>query len=256
MRAVLADDEPHLSEFLKARLAALMPELNVVGIAANGLEAIELIEREAPDVAFLDIKMPGLSGLEVAARLGEAAPRVVFVTAFDDYAVNAFEYHAVDYLLKPVSDERLLKTIAQLRRVRSDAQPVDLVALARSLSSALENARSGTPYLRWLRASLGEAVLQVALEDVVYLRASDKYTIVETTRAKPHPELLIRTSLSELLERLDPEVFWQIHRSTVVNLAFVESVRRDVFGKMFATLRDKRGELAVSRHFAHRFKQM
>jgi DNA-binding LytR/AlgR family response regulator len=256
MRALLADDEPHLTEFLVNRLAELMPDLDVVGTAANGLEALALIDRERPDVVFLDIKMPGLSGLEVAARLGDAAPRIVFVTAFDDYAVQAFEHHAVDYLLKPVSDERLQRTITQLRRVRVRDQPVDLAALAARLSSVIEGARSGSPYLRWLRASLGDSVLQIAVEDVIALRASDKYTILDSTRPKPHPELLIRTSLSELLERLDPDVFWQIHRSTVVNLAFVESVRKDVFGKTFATLSDQHGELAVSRHFAHRFKQM
>jgi DNA-binding LytR/AlgR family response regulator len=256
MRAVLVDDEPHLTEFLRARLKALMPELEVVGTAVNGREALELIARERPDVAFLDIKMPGTSGLEVAASLAHDPLRIVFVTAFDDYAIEAFEHHAVDYLLKPVSDERLLRTVSHLRRVVAPGRTVDIVALAARLSSELALARSGSPYLRWLRASVGETILQISVDDVICLRAADKYTVIETTRPKPHPEILVRASLSELLEKLDPETFWQIHRSTVVNLGFVESVRRDVFGKSFATLRNGYGELAISRNFVQRFKQM
>jgi len=255
-RAVVADDEPHLVEYLCQRLAALWPELEIAGTAAHGAEAIEVIESLDPDVAFLDIRMPGLGGMEVAARLAGQRCRVVFVTAYDQFALDAFEHHAVDYLLKPVSDERLLGAIANLKR--SLAAPLTdrrIEALLAQLAGG--EPRAGRPvYLRWVRASAGEAVRQIPVEDVLYFKAADKYTIVQLREDRGDGEILIRLSLSELLEQLDPEVFWQIHRGTIVNLAHVLSTRRDVLGKTLLRLRDHRHELVVSRQYANRFRQM
>jgi len=256
-RALIADDEEHLAAFLKVRLEALWPDLEIVGVARNGEEALEMIEGAKPDLAFLDIKMPGLSGLEVAARLSASECRIVFVTAYDQFALEAFEHHAVDYLLKPVSDERLAKTIERLRRENTQHQdPAELARLLSQVSGLLGNRGGARQPLRWIRAQVHDTVRQIPVEDVLYFRAADKYTIVELREAPAQGELLIRSSLSELLEELDPEVFWQIHRSTIVNLAHVLGTRRDVLGKTYIQIKGRTTELPVSRQYAGRFKQM
>ncbi len=254
-RAVIADDEPHLAAYLRDRLAAVWPELEVVGIAGDGPQALRLIEDEDPDILFLDIKMPGLSGLEVARRAAEGV-HVVFVTAFDQYAVEAFERAAVDFLLKPVTDERLAQTVQRLRqRLRAppegDALRQALDTLSRALP-ALAGASTAPGRLAFIRASVGNQVRLIAVEEVCYFQATDKYTSVFTTDG----EALIRTSLKELIEQLDPHRFWQVHRGTIVNIAQVAATTRDLSGRIQIRLKARAETIAVSRAFAHRFKQM
>jgi len=248
-RALIADDEPHLAEHLRARLAVLWPELEVLPLAANGLEALRSIDDDEPDVAFLDIRMPGLTGLEVAPRIA-AGTHIVFVTAYDQYAVEAFDREAVDYLLKPVTDERLGKAIERLKRKLAGAEtPAALSDVLQRISRALP--QSGAR-LRWIRALKGELVQQIAVDDVLYFQASDKYTCVITREG----ESLIRMPLAELAAQLDTDTFWQIHRGTVVNMTEVAATRRDLGGRVFVKLKDGKTELAVSRAYAHLFKQM
>ena len=248
--AIIADDEQHLATYLHDRLNALWPELSVVGIAKNGLEAMRLIDDESPAIVFLDIRMPGLTGLEVAARL-DARTHVVFVTAFDQYAVEAFDRQAADYLLKPVSDERLARTIERLKEKMAKAEaPGDVTSILKQLAQVLPASKN--TYLRWIRASVGEAVRQIAVEEVIYLQAQDKYVSVYTKDG----ESLIRTPLAELSAQLDPNEFWQIHRSTIVNVSRVTSSQRDVMGRTQLKLKDCKSELPVSRAYAHLFKQM
>lgn len=249
VRALIADDEVHLAEHLRARLAALWPELEVLPLAANGLQALRAIEEEAPDVAFLDIRMPGLTGLELARR-ASGATHVVFVTAYDQYAVEAFDRDAVDYLLKPMSDERLAACVQRLRRKLGGAErPAPIEEVVARLSQALAPVGGR---LRWIRALTGDVVKQIPVDEVHYFQACDKYTCVRTREG----ESLIRMPLAELAAQLDPEVFWQIHRSTVVNMNEVASTRRDLGGRLFVRLRDGRTELPVSRACAQRFRHM
>ena len=250
--AIIADDEPRLAAYLKERLAALWPELVIAGVAVNGAEAQALIAREAPDIAFLDIRMPGSSGLDVA-RAADANVHVVFVTAFDQYAVEAFEREAVDYLLKPVTDQRLTQAIERLKRRLADNAPApDLSAALQALAQARPGMRERTGRLAWVRAAVGQEVRLIPVEDVCYFEANDKYTSVFTAEG----EALIRTPLKELVAQLDPERFWQVHRGTVVNLAHVVSTTRDLAGRVTLGLRSRRERVAVSRAYAHRFKQM
>ena len=252
--AIIADDEPRLAHYLQDRLAALWPELLVVGIAENGVEAKALLDAEQPDIAFLDIRMPGITGLDVA-KSADRALHVVFVTAFDQYAVDAFERAAVDYLLKPVEDKRLAQTIDRLRERIAHAQEGDawrsaLGALSRLAPAAAAN---GPPErLAWIRASVGQQVRLIAVDDVCYFQANDKYTSVFTKEG----EALIRTPLRELAEDLDPARFWQVHRGTIVNVAHVQATNRDLTGRLSLALKTRSETLAVSRAFAHRFRQM
>jgi DNA-binding LytR/AlgR family response regulator len=258
--AIIADDEPRLAGFLAERLAALWPELLVAGIAANGVEARVLIEREAPDIAFLDIRMPGLTGLDVARYAG-AAVHVVFVTAYDQYALEAFDRAAFDYLLKPVSDERLAQTVARLKERISVCAPAAafdglLAALAEHLPHLAPGTRAGgnggTERLVWIRAAVGGNVRLISVDDVCYFQANDKYTSVFTADG----EALIRTPLKEIADQLDAQRFWQVHRGTIVNLNHVETTTRDLAGRVALTLRKRPEKVAVSRAYAHRFKQM
>jgi len=250
VRALIADDEANLAQHLAARLAAQWPELEILPVAANGLEALRALDEDGPEIAFLDIRMPGLTGLEVAQR-AEPRTHIVFVTAFDQYAVEAFESEAVDYILKPVTDERLATCVARLKRkLAADERPPALDAVLAQLARALPAAAGGR--LRWIRALVGEEVRQIPVDEVLYFRAADKYTCVITRSG----ESLIRTALAELAQQLDPEVFWQVHRGTVVNMNEVASTRRDLGGRVFVKLRDGKTELAVSRAYAQRFKQM
>jgi DNA-binding LytR/AlgR family response regulator len=250
VRALIADDEPHLAEHLRTRLASAWPELEVLPLAANGLEALRLVNDELPEVAFLDIRMPGLTGLDLAARI-EPRTHLVFVTAYDEYAVEAFEREAVDYLLKPVTDERLARCVERLKRKLDAAErPAELAQVLSRLAQVLPGAARGR--LRWVRALKGETVQQIAVDDVLYFQAADKYTCVVTREG----ESLIRTALAELSGQLDAEVFRQIHRSTLVNMNAVACARRDLGGRVFVKLKDGRTELPVSRAYAHLFKQM
>ena len=250
VQVLIADDEAHLAEHLRDRLAALWPGVDILPLAANGIDALRAINDEAPEVAFLDIRMPGLTGLELAGRI-DTRTHVVFVTAFDQYAVEAFDRDAVDYVLKPVTDERLQRCIERLKAKLASSQPAPALddVLAR-LARALPGAQSGR--LRWVRALKGEEVRQIAVDDVLYFQASDKYTCVITREG----ESLIRMPLAELAAQLDTELFWQIHRSTLVNMNEVASTRRDLGGRLFVKLKDGQTELSVSRAYAHLFKQM
>lgn len=245
--ALIAEDEPHLAAHLRSRLNVLWPELDIRTCVNSGDEALERIEQERPDIAFLDIRMPGLSGLEVAERLTVPC-RLVFVTAYDQYAIEAFEQAAIDYLLKPVSDERLAKTIARLQEA---AQPNDEGALA-ELRRLLAAAAPAPERLRWVRAQCGNSVRLVGVDEVCYFQAADKYTLVVTADA----ELLIRTPIKELAEQLDPEQFWQVHRSTLVNSRQIVTARHDDLGRLSLKLRDRPEALPVSRSYAHLFRQM
>jgi DNA-binding LytR/AlgR family response regulator len=255
MKAVIADDEPHLATYLRESLGRLWPELAVVALADSGPAALAEIAAHKPDVAFLDIRMPGASGLEVAAQV-RSTTRVVFVTAYDEYAVDAFERDAVDYLLKPVTDERLARTIAKLK---SASGPLpDLAPLLAELTRHLAARERGT--LRWIRASKrsgeGEVTQQIAVSDVLFVQADDKYTCVYAREGSDVREWLIRVPLSELAAQLDPGDFAQIHRSVIVNMNAVAGTRRDLAGKLYVRLRDSARELPVARQYVHLFRQM
>jgi DNA-binding LytR/AlgR family response regulator len=251
--AIIADDEIHLAEYLRARLYELWPELEIDAVAKNGIEALAAIDQHRPHIAFLDIKMPGLSGLEVASRslAGDTAVHIVFVTAFDNFAIDAFEREAADYLLKPVADDRLLRTIARLKaRLAKNEAPPQIAALVAALKENLGAAAPG--HLRWIRAGSGNQVRQIAIEDVLYFDAADKYTRVITAAG----ESLIRLTIKELVDQLDPAVFWQIHRSTIVNGPRVEATLRDPNGQLSLRLTGSSDVLQVSRAYAHLFRQM
>ncbi|HXF80039.1 MAG TPA: LytTR family DNA-binding domain-containing protein, partial [Usitatibacter sp.] len=225
------------------------PELDVIADCDNGADALDAIATQQPDVAFLDIRMPGLTGLELARRI-EPRTHVVFVTAFDQYALEAFDRDAVDYILKPVTDERLERAVERLRRkIAAAEKPPALGEMLSRLAAALPGSAGR---LRWVRALQGDEVRQIAVDDVLYFQASDKYTCVITREG----EFLIRLALSELAGQLDPEVFWQVHRATLVNMNEVASARRDIGGRVFLKLKDAKTELPVSRAYAQKFKQM
>lgn len=246
MRALIADDEQHLAADLQRRLQRLWPALQIIAVVHDGVAAAEALTELKPDLAFLDIRMPGKSGLE-AARSAPAACRVVFVTAYDHHAVQAFEQAAVDYLLKPVSDERLTHCVKRLQQ-QAALTPSELLARLQGLLAAPAKAAP----LRWLRAQVGQTVRLVAVEDVCYLQSTDKYTLLLTRDA----ELLLRTPLKELLAQLDPELFWQVHRGTVVNVRQIVAAQHGVLGKVSLTLRERPENVTVSRSYAHRFRQM
>jgi len=256
-RAIIAEDEPLLAQQLKTLLASAWPELKVAGVAANGLDALALVERERPQIAFLDIRMPGLTGLEVAAELADrlgkddAAPAIVFVTAYDEFALKAFDLAAVDYLLKPVTDERLARCVERLKA--GIEKPTGIDALVSQLKLIVKNeARETTKPLHTLRAGAGDTVKMIPIEEVCYFQASDKYTTVVTKDG----EALIRMPLKELLARLPPERFAQIHRGTIVNLQEVAAAVRDDAGRVALKLRDRKEMLPVSRLYADLFRQM
>jgi len=248
--ALIADDEPHLAAYLQGLLAKAWPELQVVAVAKNGIEAAERIAALRPDIAFLDIKMPGLTGLDVAQGI-EGATRVVFVTAFDEFAVAAFEQQALDYVLKPVKAERLARTVERLRAAAGTPDEDARLATALQRLLAAPQAPSATP-LRHVRASQGDLVHQIDVAEVLYFHADDKYTCVRTAAG----EHLIRTTITELAALLDPARFQQIHRSTIVNLDHLAGTRRDELSRLFVRVRGRGEELPVSRAYVHLFKAM
>jgi DNA-binding LytR/AlgR family response regulator len=245
---VIADDEPLLRAQLRSRLAKLWPELEIVHEMENGRDVERVLDEHAPCLFFLDIHMPGVNGLEAARAIGARA-HVVFVTAFDKYAVEAFERGAVDYVLKPFNEDRLALTVERLK-ARLGATPPKLEDLMESLASRL--APRGSEHLRWIKASVGSNVRLIPVEEVLFFQSDEKYTRVVTCEA----ESLIRKPIRELLEELDPARFWQIHRATIVNVDFIASVRRGLKDQAEIALRDCAETLIVSRAFTHLFKQM
>ncbi len=246
--AVIADDEPLLRAQLKARLARLWPELAIVHEMENGRDVEAVIERHRPSLFFLDIHMPGVNGLDAARTIGARA-HVVFVTAYDEYAVEAFERGAIDYVLKPFDEERLAVTVQRLQERLRGAPPA-LEALVASLAARL--APAAAQHLRWIRASVGQNVRLIPVEDVLFFHADDKYTRVVASQG----EALIRKPIRELLAELDPAKFWQVHRSTIVNVDHIAAVRRGAREQSEIVLRGHDETLVVSRAFTHLFKQM
>lgn len=247
-RAVLAEDEGNLREQLRETLAATWPDLKICAEAEDGLQALDALERHAPDVLFLDIQMPGMNGLEVA-RKASGKCHVVFVTAYDKYAVSAFEQGAVDYVMKPLSAPRLAQAVQRVRD-RLDSAPANLEGLLARLAGRLEGGRR--EHLRWVTASHGNETRLITVDEVLYFKSDNKYTIVAT----PEQESLIRIPIRELAEQLDPDVFWQVHRGTLVNVNVIAGVSRDFRGHMVLRLKNRPETLAVSDSYAHRFRQM
>ncbi len=260
LSALIADDEAPMRDLLRARLQAVWPDLHIVAEAANGVEAVELGERHRPDIAFLDIRMPGLSGIEAARRLYPHS-HIVFATAYDQYALDAFEQGALDYLLKPVTAERLATTCARLRtrmeaRTQAPAEaPQDVGQQLARLASLLENKAAPKPqtgYLRWIQAQVGSSLRMVSTREVLFFQSDEKYTRVQTATS----EFLIRKTLKELLDELDPEEFWRVHRSTLVRVDAIAEVARDGRGRQMLKLKNYAGELEVSRNHSYLFQQM
>ena len=247
--AVIADDEPLLRAQLRARLRRVWPELDVVHEMENGRDILQVLEEHQPQVVFLDIHMPGVNGLE-AARAVAGRAHIVFVTAFDEHAVEAFERGAIDYVLKPFNEDRLALTVERLReRVAARPEP-SLDALVEQLASRLGGRAS--EHLRWIKASVGSNVRLIPVEEVLFFQSDEKYTRVVTCES----EALIRKPIKELLDELDPAKFWQIHRATIVNVDHIASVKRGMKDQAEIALRDHGETLVVSRAFTHLFKQM
>ncbi|HET9694084.1 MAG TPA: LytTR family DNA-binding domain-containing protein [Steroidobacteraceae bacterium] len=254
--ALIADDEPLLRESLERMLQAAWPELRVVARARNGREAVEQFEGHRPDICFLDVHMPGLSGVEAAGRIGRRA-HVVFVTAYDQYAVQAFAQGVLDYLVKPVEPARLAETVSRLQERLRAAQPAsDTEALLRELAAQLKPGAAVQP-LRWIRASVGSSVRLIPVDDVDFLKSEDKYTVVAwRDEAGQGREAVIRTSLKELAPQLDRDQFAQVHRSYVVNLRSVAQVTRNPNETADIHLKGRPEVLPVSRTYLHVFRQM
>lgn len=248
--AVVAEDEATLRHELVERLGQLWPELSIVGEAADGVQALRLLDEAQPDVLFLDIQMPGATGLEVARQV-RGRSHVVFVTAYDHYAVCAFDEGAVDYLLKPLEPARLFTAINRVKQ-RLAGPPVDLGAVLSQLGAQAGAAASTRTFLRWINASVGQTLKLITVDEVFYFQSDNKYTRVATR----HGEALIRKPLKELVEELDPQQFWQIHRSTLVNAAAVAGVARDFRGRLTIKLKESDDALIVAESYAHLFRQM
>ena len=246
--ALIADDEALMRANLREQLAIAWPELEIVAEAADGDEAVALCAQHEPDVAFLDIRMPGRTGLDAALEIGDQS-RIVFVTAYDEHALAAFEAGAVDYLLKPIDPERLMQTVDRIRRNLLQP-PEQLEGLLADLRRTIKPADAR--YMRWIKASVGRELRLLSIDDVIYFQSDTKYTRVVLAQT----EALIRTPLKELLAELDPEKFWQIHRGTLVNVAAIAAVSRDGLEKQSVHLRRRAEKLAVSRQFFHLFRQM
>jgi DNA-binding LytR/AlgR family response regulator len=257
--ALIADDEPLLREALRRQLAIVWPELEIVAEARNGRETVKLFDERHPDICFLDVHMPGLSGVDAANHIGRRA-HLVFVTAYDHYAVQAFAQGALDYLLKPVEPARLAETVSRLReRLQSSRPAINTEQLLRQLSEQLvklqkSGGRSET--LRWIRAQAGRTVRLIAIDDVDYLRSDAKYTLVGWRDGGKPAEAVVRTPLKELLEQLDADQFTQVHRSVVVNLRAISHVKRQDNETAEIHLRGRGDVLPVSRNYLHLFRQM
>lgn len=257
--ALIADDEPLLRDALRHQLANVWPELEIVAQARNGREAVRLFDERHPDVCFLDVHMPGLSGVDAANHIGRRA-HLVFVTAYDHYAVQAFAQGALDYLLKPVEQARLAETVSRLKeRLQSSRPAINTEQLLRQLSEQLAQVQRGgdkSEALRWIRAQAGKTVRLIAIDDVDYLRSDAKYTIVAWRDAGKPAAAMVRTPLKELLEQLDSEQFAQVHRSVVVNLRAISYVKRHDNETAEIHLKGRDDVLPVSRNYLHLFRQM
>ncbi|MFT7722652.1 MAG: LytTR family DNA-binding domain-containing protein [Roseateles sp.] len=266
IRAVLADDERLMREQLRSRLAEVWPELDIVAEARNGLEAVELTQAHRPDLVFLDIRMPGLTGVDAARQIAQLpqdddwlVPEIVFITAYDQYAVEAFEQGVADYVLKPAERERLQLTVARIKKrlaQRTGAEAVDtssapLQQLLHKLASQM-NPAAKPNYLQWIQASVGQAIQMIPVEDVLFFISDEKYTRVQTAKV----EALIRKPIKELVDELDPQLFWQIHRSTLVNARAIDGITRDFRGRQLVGVRGLAEKLEVSRSYTHLFKGM
>jgi DNA-binding LytR/AlgR family response regulator len=248
--AIVADDERLMRDQIVGQLREAWPELAIVGEAGNGREAVALARSLEPDIVFLDIRMPEMNGIDAAKALaGEA--HIVFVTAYDEYAIDAFEHGAVDYLLKPAEPGRVKITCERLR-ARLERKPLPMDDLLTELSRRLGVGKSSSDHLRWVQASVGGNIRMIATSDILFFRAEDKYTRVQT----PRFEALIRKPIKELVLELDPEEFWQIHRATVVRVAAVEQISRNLRGNPVVHLKGSAETLEVSRSFHHLFHQM
>ena len=268
VRGVIADDERLMRDQLKARLAEVWPELQIVGEAKNGLEAVDLVAQHHPDVIFLDIRMPGLSGVDAARRIAQlpapddsddewALPEIVFITAYDQYAIEAFEQGVADYVLKPAERERLGLTVSRIKqrlalRGTDDEPPApNLQQLLHKLAAKL-NPGGTPPALKWIQATVGQAIQMIPVEDVLFFISDEKYTRVQTATI----EALIRKPIKELVDEIDPDLFWQIHRSTLVNTHCIAGVTRDLRGRQIVAIKGHGEKLEVSRSYTHLFKGM
>ncbi|MBK9136594.1 MAG: response regulator transcription factor [Betaproteobacteria bacterium] len=275
-RAVLADDERLMREQLRARLAEVWPELEIVAEAKNGAEAVAAVAEHRPDIVFLDIRMPGLTGVEAARQIAQLPagnggnegeddepllPEVVFITAYDQYAVEAFEQGAADYVLKPAERERLQVTVARIKkRLAARAQglpaPADAAAAVplQQLLHDLSARLAGRPvqYLEWIQATVGASIQMIAVDEVLFFISDEKYTRVQTAQV----EALIRKPIKELVDELDPRRFWQIHRSTLVNVNAIAGVGRDFRGRQIVSIKGRPDKLEVSRSYTGLFKGM
>jgi DNA-binding LytR/AlgR family response regulator len=245
--ALIADDERLMRDQLKLRLAQVWPELEIIAEAKNGEEAISLALAHRPDFAFLDIRMPGLTGLEAAQAISQLT-HVVFVTAYDQYAVEAFEHGAIDYVLKPADPERLALTVERLKK-RLASPPNDMQTLIAQIAKQVTQKPA---YLQWIQASMGQELRLIPVEEVLFFQSDEKYTRVQTKNY----EALIRKPVRDLLEELNPDLFWQIHRATLVNSKAIEGVVKDLRGRLLVKVNGSSEKLEVSRSFTHLFKQM
>lgn len=247
--AVVAEDESTLRAELIEQIGALWPEVAIVGEASDGVQALRMLDELRPDVLFLDIHMPGATGLDVA-RQASGRSHVVFVTAYDEHALAAFDHGAVDYVLKPLSAARLFTAISRIKQRLGDA-PGDLGAVLDRLAT-LPSATPARTWLRWINASVGQTLKLITVDEVLYFQADNKYTRVATRDG----EALIRKPLKELVDELDPQQFWQIHRSTLVNVTAIAGANRDFRGRLQVKLKDRNESLLVAESYAHLFKQM
>ena len=249
--ALIVDDEAHMRDQLRARLRDVWPELTIAGEAANGIDAVSMAKEFKPDIVFLDIRMPGKSGLEAARALYRDC-HIVFVTAYDQYALDAFEQGAMDYLLKPVVAERLQLTCERLR-ARLPGAPQNIGDQLQQLARLLEKGESKKPdYLRWIQAQVGSSLRMISTREILFFQSDEKYTLVQTA----HAEMLIRKTLKELADELDPDEFWRIHRPTLVRVDAIAEVSRDERGRQMLRLRNCPTALEVSRNHSHLFQQM
>ncbi len=264
-RAVLADDERLMREQLRARLAEAWPELQLVAEAKNGAEAVALVAEHRPDIVFLDIRMPGLTGVEAAKQIAqmevaddELLPEIVFITAYDQYALEAFEQGVADYVLKPAERERLAVTVQRLKKRLAQRHSDEGAAAGAPLQQLLQQLSAnmnpgGSPQrLQWIQASVGAAIQMIPVEDVLFFISDEKYTRVQTATL----EALIRKPIKELIDELDPALFWQIHRSTLVNVKAIAGVARDFRGRQIVSVKGHKEQLEVSRSYLGLFKGM
>ena len=264
-RAVIADDERLMREQLRARLAEVWPALQIVAEAKNGLEAVDLVQQHRPDIVFLDIRMPGLTGVDAARQIlqmeigeDEVLPEIVFITAYDQYAVQAFEQGVADYVLKPAERDRLALTVARIQqrlagRDQAEAPTAPPVQqLLHQLAAQLTPGGAGPRYLEWIQATVGQAIQMIPVAEVLFFISDEKYTRVQTGST----EALIRKPIKELVDELDPHLFWQIHRSTLVNVKAIAGISRDFRGRQIVGVKGHPEKLEVSRSYTHLFKGM